>query len=79
MLPLIYLLMKRDLQLFRMATKVKLGEDELWDSADSIVWVQRAVEYRVEDLQSTCHGPVQTWGLLISTSLQIDSSSSSLI
>ncbi|TCD69752.1 hypothetical protein EIP91_006288 [Steccherinum ochraceum] len=49
-LPMMYLLMQRDLQLFRLATMQQLDDNELWDCADSHIWIQRAVEFRVEDL-----------------------------
>ncbi|KAH8102306.1 hypothetical protein BXZ70DRAFT_891052, partial [Cristinia sonorae] len=51
-LPLIWILLRRDLQIFRVASHFVLNPDELWDSADSLIWIQRAIEFRVEDLTS---------------------------
>ena len=49
--PLLYLLMKRDLNLFELAKTRVLHDEELWDSADSITWVYEAVRVRMNDLR----------------------------
>jgi len=49
-LPLIYLLLKRDLKKFRIAQGMVLRPDELWDSADTLLWVLDAVVLHVQDL-----------------------------
>ncbi|THH29709.1 hypothetical protein EUX98_g4473 [Antrodiella citrinella] len=51
-LPLVYLLLKRELQIFRMATRIQLHRDEIWDCADSHFWIQRSIEFRVDDLRN---------------------------
>ncbi|KAJ7584970.1 hypothetical protein C8J56DRAFT_139201 [Mycena floridula] len=51
-MPLLYLLLKRHLDIFRLAQKRNLHADELWDAADTIQWVLKAVNARVEVLQS---------------------------
>lgn len=48
--PIVYLLLKRDLQVFNAAKKEVLHKEELLDSADSLLWVFRAVNYRYLDL-----------------------------
>lgn len=48
--PLIYLLLKRDVAVFHIAKKTVLHKEELLDSADSLMWVFRAVNYRYLDL-----------------------------
>ncbi|KAI8975832.1 hypothetical protein BD414DRAFT_497057 [Trametes punicea] len=50
--PLLYLLMKRDFEIFRACQKVVAHKLELWDSADSIVWVFDAVTYRHNELEA---------------------------
>ncbi|CAL1709515.1 unnamed protein product [Somion occarium] len=50
LLALIYLLLDRDLKLFRIAQTKILHEDELWDSADSLLWVTDSAVIRVHDL-----------------------------
>ncbi|KAJ7099683.1 hypothetical protein C8R44DRAFT_716668 [Mycena epipterygia] len=51
-LPLIYLLLERHFEIFRLAQTHTVHKDELWDGADSLVYVFDAVEARVELLQS---------------------------
>lgn len=50
---MVYLLLKRDLQVFTAAKKEVLHKEELLDSADSLLWVFRAVNYRYLDLSGT--------------------------
>ncbi|KAI0766852.1 hypothetical protein BD413DRAFT_141493 [Trametes elegans] len=50
--PLLYLLLKRDFEIFRLCRKMVIHKDELWDSADTIVWVFDAVVYRHDDLEA---------------------------
>ncbi|GJE96219.1 hypothetical protein PsYK624_124130 [Phanerochaete sordida] len=52
MFPLVYLLLKRDIQVFCIAKKLILHKEELLDSADSLLWVFRAVTYRYLDLKT---------------------------
>lgn len=73
-----YLLLQRDLQLFRLATTHQLNEDELWDCADSHIWIQRAIEFRVDDLASKLSSNL-TEPVPIDNMDQIASSSSSLM
>jgi hypothetical protein len=49
-LTLICLMLRRDLELFHLATKVRVHEDEFWDATDSLVWVYDAVQMRYSDL-----------------------------
>lgn len=42
--------MKRDLEVFHVAKRKILHKEELLDSADSLLWVLRAVNYRYLDL-----------------------------
>ncbi|KAI0633741.1 hypothetical protein C8Q77DRAFT_1157905 [Trametes polyzona] len=49
--PLLYLLLKRDLEIFRLCRKMVVHKDELWDSADTMVWVFDAVDFRQNDLE----------------------------
>ncbi|KAJ7584946.1 hypothetical protein C8J56DRAFT_1053351 [Mycena floridula] len=51
-MPLLYLLLKHHLDIFRLAQKRNLHADELWDAADTIQWVFKAVNARVEILRS---------------------------
>ena len=51
--PLIYLLLKRDVEVFHVAQRTVLHKEELLDSADSLLWVFRAVNYRYLDLSGT--------------------------
>ncbi|KAJ7135469.1 hypothetical protein C8R43DRAFT_1021198 [Mycena crocata] len=53
LLPTIYLLLKRDLEIFRICQKTVIHPDELWDSADTIGWVVSAAQERVDLLEST--------------------------
>lgn len=53
---LLYLLLNRDLDIFRLARTTVLHKDELWDSANTLDWVFRAVNDRHHNLESesTC-------------------------
>ena len=46
-----YLLLSRDLKLFRLAQTKILHDEELWDAADSLMWVNDVVVYRMRDLK----------------------------
>ena len=46
-----YLLLLRDLDKFKIAKTMVLNDEELWDAANSFIWVNDAVEYRVRDLE----------------------------
>ncbi|KAI0353281.1 hypothetical protein OH77DRAFT_1407600 [Trametes cingulata] len=50
--PLLYLLLKRDYEIMRLARTVIIHKDELWDSTDTIQWVLRAVTDRQLDLEN---------------------------
>ncbi|KAI0331154.1 hypothetical protein GY45DRAFT_1276344 [Cubamyces sp. BRFM 1775] len=50
--PLLYLLLKRDFEIFRLCQKMIIHKDELWDAADTITWVFDAVVYRHNDLEA---------------------------
>ncbi|KAI0373412.1 hypothetical protein BV20DRAFT_937448 [Pilatotrama ljubarskyi] len=50
--PLLYLLLKRDFEIFRLCRKTVIHKDELWDSADTIVWVFDAVAQRHDELET---------------------------
>ncbi|KAF7297297.1 hypothetical protein MIND_00962900 [Mycena indigotica] len=52
-MPMLYLLLKRDFEIFRICQKKVIHPDELWDSADTIGWVLSAARERVELLDST--------------------------
>ncbi|OJT10257.1 hypothetical protein TRAPUB_13211 [Trametes pubescens] len=49
--PLLYLLLKRDYEIFRVCRKMVVHKDELWDSADTLVWVFDAVDFRHNELE----------------------------
>ncbi|KAJ7188394.1 hypothetical protein C8R46DRAFT_19344 [Mycena filopes] len=51
--PLIYLLLKRDFEIFRICQTSVIHPDELWDSADTLGWVISAAQERVDLLEST--------------------------
>ncbi|KAF8516788.1 hypothetical protein JB92DRAFT_2909192 [Gautieria morchelliformis] len=51
-LPLLYLLLKRHFEIFRISQTRITHPDELWDAADTIMWVISAVYERVNVLQS---------------------------
>ncbi|KAJ6475237.1 hypothetical protein C8R47DRAFT_1220710 [Mycena vitilis] len=53
LLPLIYLLLKRDFEIFRICQRQVIHPDELWDAADTIGWVVSAARERVDLLEST--------------------------
>ncbi|KAI0661089.1 hypothetical protein C8Q70DRAFT_911215 [Cubamyces menziesii] len=48
---LLYLLLKRDHQIFRLCQKMIVHKDELWDAADTIMWVYDAAVNRYDDLK----------------------------
>ena len=50
---MIYLLLKKDYEVMRLARKNVINKDELWDAADTIGWVLQAVDFRYKDLQGT--------------------------
>ena len=50
---LLYLLLKKDYEVMRLARKKVVSKDELWDAADTIEWVLQAVDFRYKDLQGT--------------------------
>lgn len=50
-MPLIYLLLDRDLKIFRVAQHKLLSDDELWDSAESLLWVYDTIALRSNDLR----------------------------
>ncbi|KAI0757703.1 hypothetical protein C8Q80DRAFT_1091665 [Daedaleopsis nitida] len=60
---LLYLLLKRDFEIFRLARTTVLHKDELWDSANTLEWVFRAVSDRHNDLENLFkqqnHDPTQ--------------------
>ncbi|KAH9948257.1 hypothetical protein B0H21DRAFT_847639 [Amylocystis lapponica] len=49
--PLLYLLLKRDCDIIRIAQKHVLHPDELWDSAESVSWVFSAIYWRYAHLR----------------------------
>ncbi|PIL29997.1 hypothetical protein GSI_07908 [Ganoderma sinense ZZ0214-1] len=49
---LLYLLLKRDFEIMRLARTTVLHKDELWDSANTLEWVFRAVSDRHHDLEN---------------------------
>ncbi|KAJ6481736.1 hypothetical protein C8R45DRAFT_1002875 [Mycena sanguinolenta] len=51
-LPVLYLLLERHFEIFRVAQTHTLHAEELWDAADTVEWVFDAVNERVELLQS---------------------------
>ncbi|TBU55048.1 hypothetical protein BD310DRAFT_934540 [Dichomitus squalens] len=48
--PLLWLLLHRDFEIFRLCRTTVIHKDELWDSADTIVWVFDAITDRHNDL-----------------------------
>lgn len=52
--PLLYLLLKRDFEIMRIAQHTVLHKDELWDSANTIDWVFQAIGDRHHNLESEC-------------------------
>lgn len=50
-MPLLYLLLCRDFDIFRLCQTVAVHEDELWDSTDTITWILIAVNLRHNDLE----------------------------
>lgn len=50
---MLYLLLKRDINIVEAAKTKVLHKDELWDSADSILWVYDAIWQRHKDLKGT--------------------------
>ncbi|KAJ7639351.1 hypothetical protein FB45DRAFT_1024083 [Roridomyces roridus] len=53
LLPLIYLLLERDFQIIRACQKKIVHPDELWDSADTIGWAEKAARERMDLLEAT--------------------------
>lgn len=51
LLPLLYLVLKRDLQKISLARKHVLADSELYDAVDTIQWITDAAEYRISDLK----------------------------
>ncbi|KAJ6588466.1 hypothetical protein B0H19DRAFT_1099542 [Mycena capillaripes] len=51
-LPVTYLLLERHFEIFRVGQTRALHPDELWDAADTLLWVFDAVNARIELLQS---------------------------
>ncbi|KAI0716121.1 hypothetical protein C8T65DRAFT_707355 [Cerioporus squamosus] len=49
---LLYLLLERDFEIIRLARSTILHKDELWDSANTLEWVYRAVNDRHRDLEN---------------------------
>lgn len=43
-------MLRRDLELFNLATKSQLHAEELWDAADSLLWVYDVMSVRYGDL-----------------------------
>ena len=50
-MPLLYLLLERHLSLFKVCQSRVLHPEELWDAADTIVWVFDAVRLRYGELK----------------------------
>ncbi|PIL33838.1 hypothetical protein GSI_03544 [Ganoderma sinense ZZ0214-1] len=50
--PLLWLLLSRDFEIFRLCQHTVIHKDELWDSADTILWVLDAVSDRHNDLEN---------------------------
>ena len=51
LLPLLYLVLKRDLQKISLARKHVLADSEVYDAVDTIQWITDAAEYRISDLK----------------------------
>ncbi|KAJ6536683.1 hypothetical protein DFH09DRAFT_1324429 [Mycena vulgaris] len=52
-MPILFLLLERDWEIFRIAQTHVLHADELWDATETIKYVIESVEKRVETLKST--------------------------
>ncbi|KAI1783149.1 hypothetical protein LXA43DRAFT_904186 [Ganoderma leucocontextum] len=50
--PLLWLLLHRDFEIFRRCRNTVIHKDELWDSADTIVWVFDAITQRHDDMEA---------------------------
>ncbi|KAH9855711.1 hypothetical protein C2E23DRAFT_723446 [Lenzites betulinus] len=50
--PLLWLLLKRDYEILRVARTTVIHKDELWDSASTLKWVFRAVNDRCTNLEN---------------------------
>ncbi|KAM5543336.1 hypothetical protein V8D89_003210 [Ganoderma adspersum] len=50
--PLLWLLLRRDFEIFRLCRHTLIHKDELWDSADTILWVLDATSERHNDLEA---------------------------
>ena len=48
---MLYLLLKKDYEVMRIARKNVISEDELWDAADTVQRVLQAVDVRYKHLQ----------------------------
>ncbi|KAF7302096.1 hypothetical protein MIND_00776400 [Mycena indigotica] len=53
LMPLLYLLLSRDFQILRACQNKAVHPDELWDSADTINWLELAARDRVTLLEET--------------------------
>src|ERR1700760_102527 len=51
LLPMLYLLLKRDLQRISLARKHVLSDSELYDAVDTIEAITLAARYRITDLR----------------------------
>ena len=51
--PLFYLLLMRDIEIFETAKTTVLNQEELWDSAESILYVFDAMCERLNELRGT--------------------------
>ncbi len=49
---MIFLLLEHHFNIFRVAQKHIIHPDELWDAADTLNWVSKAVRDRLETLQT---------------------------
>ena len=49
--PLLWLLLRRDFEIFRLCRTTVIHKDELWDSADTLLWIFDAVTDRHKDLE----------------------------
>jgi len=51
LLPMLYLLLKRDLQKISLARKHVLSDSELWDAVETIESITLSAQYRITDLR----------------------------
>ncbi len=61
MFPLLSLLLQRDFEIFRVCRTRVIHTDELWDSADTIIYVLDAVRDRYRDLMGEWHRSFRGW------------------